>query len=465
MDDTPDLEINGTLTIEEGAYVDLSLDGLADADFSANDDFQIITVSDGISGTFGAEDQESIVHSFAFLDPGLRYDSNSISIDFDRNSATFADFAETENEQALAKVLGTGSLVSGHPVYDQVETLTVSEVQAAYNHLSGEMFATTTGTVQTLNQQVNQHILSRLSAQAGLLETENVQVAFSGKGEPERNLFRGTRLWFSGFGGIAHYHGDQNVAATDTSSGGFTAGVESELDIDARIGAAFGYFRTYLDVSDRTSKSEIDTFSGTIYGKAGFGGISVSALLSGSYNQIDSSRYTTFNALPEELAANYGAWSTVAYMEGAYRRDFLGTTVEPFAGVSLAGVATESFVESGNAAALAVESNFQSNIYSTLGLRLAKSFDFANGSRLTLSGETGWRHAFGDIVPTSTAQFASGSDSFSVSGLPLERDTLVLDAAAELELTDKLRNSISYNGQFGSRSNAHELRASVSILF
>jgi uncharacterized protein with beta-barrel porin domain len=45
-------------------------------------------------------------------------------------------------------------------------------------------------------------------------------------------------------------------------------------------------------------------------------------------------------------------------------------------------------------------------------------------------GMAGWRHAFGDVTPSSTVSFA-GSDTFTVTGVPIAKDAGVVEAGLD----------------------------------
>ena len=76
----------------------------------------------------------------------------------------------------------------------------------------------------------------------------------------------------------------------------------------------------------------------------------------------------------------------------------------------------------------------------------------------------GWRHAFDDTTPDTTLAF-SGGDRFTVSGVPLAKDTAVLEAGFELDLSDKASVGISYDGEFSSGFSDQGVRAGFKLAF
>ncbi len=136
---------------------------------------------------------------------------------------------------------------------------------------------------------------------------------------------------------------------------------------------------------------------------------------------------------------------------------------EPFAKLAYVSLATDDFTERGGAAALSAASNVVDATFTTLGLRAET--DVALGETdATLHGTVGWRHAFGS-APTSHLSFASGGEAFTIAGVPHGRDTLVLEAGIDMNLTDEATMSFAYGSQFGSGIQSHAATASLNVRF
>jgi subtilase-type serine protease len=99
----------------------------------------------------------------------------------------------------------------------------------------------------------------------------------------------------------------------------------------------------------------------------------------------------------------------------------------------------DGFTETGGVAALS-GADASSNIgYSSLGVRLASDLILSDGSVMTPHMSLAWQHAFGDMTPAVALAFAgiAGSD-FTVTGVPLASDELLLDLGAELRVSETL---------------------------
>ena len=64
----------------------------------------------------------------------------------------------------------------------------------------------------------------------------------------------------------------------------------------------------------------------------------------------------------------------------------------------------------------------------------------------------GWRHAYGDVVPSVLLGFQGGAQSFTVSGVPIDRDAFVAEAGVNYAVSSMFTVGLSYSGQFGQRA-------------
>ena len=77
----------------------------------------------------------------------------------------------------------------------------------------------------------------------------------------------------------------------------------------------------------------------------------------------------------------------------------------------------------------------------------------------------GWRHAFGDTVPLSTMQFASGGSPFTIAGVPIARDAAVIEAGLDYAISPSATLGIAYGGQFGSGVSDQSVKANFNLKF
>lgn len=141
-----------------------------------------------------------------------------------------------------------------------------------------------------------------------------------------------------------------------------------------------------------------------------------------------------------------------------------GADIEPFANAAWVSHVASGPVEAGGAAALTGTADTLNTTFTTLGVRASKEFVTGKGTKLQFAGMAGWRHAFVAGVPTSTLALAGGSP-FTVAGIPIARDALVLDAGVAAAIAPNSRLGVSYSGQIASGASSHSFRADLGVRF
>jgi len=77
----------------------------------------------------------------------------------------------------------------------------------------------------------------------------------------------------------------------------------------------------------------------------------------------------------------------------------------------------------------------------------------------------GWRYAFGDVKPKVTQSFAGSFDSFTVAGVPIDRNALVSQTNLDYAVSDMVTAGISYSSQIGRRATDNAFKGHVDVSF
>ena len=147
------------------------------------------------------------------------------------------------------------------------------------------------------------------------------------------------------------------------------------------------------------SSGSSDNYHAGIYGGGEWGAFGLRYGGAYTWHDIDITRSIAFTGFSDRLAAGYRAGTAQVFGEAGYRLGAGGVRYEPFANLAYVNLHTDGFGETGGAAALVARSQTTDTTFSTLGLR-AETTLVAGQSETTLRGVLGWRHAFGDVVPT-----------------------------------------------------------------
>ncbi|WP_287222903.1 autotransporter domain-containing protein [Mesorhizobium sp.] len=447
------ISATGAVTISGGAVA-----VIAHPDYALGTTYTIVTATGGITGTF---DGASFGDGSVFIAPTLTYDANNVYLDLAK--ASFASVAMTPNQIAAAG--GADSLGTGNALYDAILALgTASEAQMAFDAISGKIHASAKGMLIEDSRFIRDAATNRISAAFGDAGAAALPVMAYGEGGPEMVAAETDRFaaWGQAFGSWGNTDSDGNAAAFDRSTGGLLMGADGLVG-DWRVGMLGGYSHSFFDADDRQSSGDSDNYHLGLYGGTNWGAIAFRTGAAYSWNSIATKRSVAFNGFADTLSADYDAGTAQVFGELAFTMAANHFKFEPFANLAYVNVHTDGFSEKGGAAALTSQSSNADATFTTLGLRASTDLGLG-GIKASGHGTLGWRHAFGDVTPTSTFAF-TGGDAFTIGGVPVARDSAVIEAGFDLQVSANATFGLSYAGQFGAHAANNGAKANLNVRF
>jgi outer membrane autotransporter protein len=466
-----------TLDMASGSYYDVEIDA------AGNSDETIVTGLAKLDGTVrvtaaggsyspsssytilsagsleGAFDDVSI--DLLFLDPKLAYSGGDVLLNLVRNDIGFSFAGDTPNQKAAAG--GAESLGAGNPVYDAILWLTSDEAKKAFDVLSGEAYASSTSAFLQNSNLLADLTLTHID-QALSQSDEDEPLVLAYAGDDALPALPGSRrssgAWAQAYGGFSSFSGS-GTSDLDAETGGLGFGFDGMagnwlVGVMAQAGA------THQTVDALASTMDSTDYGFGIYGGRSFGPVRLSFGSLYMRHDIDTSRDVDFPGYTDSVNASYSAGTAQAFARLSYGMRLGGLSVAPFASLAYADQKTDAFTESGGPAALTSEETDTDAIFSTLGFGFGERFAVA-GSMLTLRGQLGWRHAFGND-PEDNFAF-DGSDGFGIVGTPIATDLLVAAAGVSMSLGAASALGLSYDGQIGADAASHIFRAAWSRQF
>jgi outer membrane autotransporter protein len=436
----------------------------AAGNYSPSTSYTILTATGGVSGTFAG-----VTSNLAFLNPSLTYDANNVNLLLTRNSTSFPSVGITPNQIAAAG--GVESLGAGNAVNNAVLNLSAPQARSAFDQLSGEVHASVKSALIEDSRFVRDAAINRLRSAFGAVGASSGPLAaYAADGKPVTVAATtdGLAFWGQGFGSFGSTSGDGNAAKLSRSTGGFLAGGDGVAFDGARIGALGGYSRTTFDVKDRGSSGYSDNYHFGLYGGSQWGALGLRTGAAYTWHQIDISRSVAFAGFSQQMSSRYDAGTAQVFGDLGYRIDaghsaVGGLAFEPFANLAYVNLRTGGFSEIG-APALTGRSDSTDVTFSTLGLRASTDFSL-NGMAATARGSLGWRHAYGEVTPTSLLAFAGGGSSFNIQGVPIAQDSAVVDAGFDVVVARNVSVGFSYVGQAASHAQDHDFKANLNWKF
>lgn len=408
-----------------------------DGNFASTREYTILTAN-SVQGQFA-----TITSNFAFLDPTLRYSAQDVKMLLVRKNAnSFADAAQTENQRETAN--GLDSLPADNPLHEYILTLPAGTPPAVFDSLSGELHASVASSLRGSGTRLNSlplsHLRTKLQTQTSTLPTNDQPV------------------WVEFVGNRQTLQNDGNAAQVKQHSSGVFVGGDRALDDGWRVGAALGYTDGDLSVDDRDSKADLSNYSATLFAgksfEAGVGELNVLFGTAYTWHDIDTRRNTSVAGTPQKLTADYSASTAQLFGELGYAIALSERmSIEPFAGLAWSDLRIRSFSESGGSAALSGKSSSDKQTASTLGVRTQTALSLGEVDS-QLHATLGWQHAFDDVVAHKTMAF-DGSQTFTVAGAPIARDSALIELGADVALTRATTLGLNYSGQYGDGNREH----------
>lgn len=447
---------SGAATINGGSVKVLAGTG----NYASQTQYTILTAAGGRTGTF----TDGVTSNLAFLDPSLSYDANNVYLTMTRNDTAFQNVGATPNQIAAGH--GVESLGPGNPIHDAVLNLSVPQAQYAFDQLSGEIHASVRTVMLEDSRFIRNAVNDRIRAAFNGVGASNGTVVTYVDGKPVPVAATADRLgvWGHAFGAWGDWNSDGNAAHLDRSIGGFFLGADAPVFDTGRVGAVAGYSRTSFNAKDRHSSGSSDNYHVGLYGGTAWGNLAVRAGAAYTWHDISTSRDVMFPGFAGSLKGDYNAGTAQVFGELAYTIRAGSLAFEPFADLAYVSVHTKGFTEKGGAAALTGRSANTDATFTTLGLRASTSLDLGVAA-VTAKGMLGWHHAFGTVTPDAAMRFASGSDSFTIGGVPIARDAAVIEAGLDIALSPAATLGVSYGGRFGSGVTDQSVRASFNLKF
>ncbi|MFD1489692.1 autotransporter domain-containing protein [Ancylobacter vacuolatus] len=425
---------SGTATIDSGATVEVVAQP---GRYEVDTKYAILTANGGVTGNFG-----SVTENYAFLDAALEKDETNIYLLLHYTGVDFATYALTKNQFTTATAAQT--LGAGSAVFDALVQQTATSAPGAFNALSGEAYASVGSVIQQQSVYLRDAVGARLMQS---LTAPGVSPLAYGPGPVKAQLAEGytPTLWLEGYGGWGDTYSNGNAATISNSIGGFLMGADVAVVDNARAGLFAGYSQSDFDVTGRSSSGSMDNVDIGLYAGAQFANIALRGGAAYTWHDVSMSRSVVFPGFFDATEGDFTTGTTQVFGEVGYDMEVGSFAFEPFAGLAYVNVSGASFAETGGAAALSVSTGGMDTVYSTLGLRAATTVQLG-GKTLTPHATLGWQHAFGDTSQVSTMQFFGGATPFSVTGVPIAEDALLLEAGLTYALSDTASLGASYTG-------------------
>lgn len=459
--------------------------------------YALLSADNGLDGQF---DSVSVPGDFAFLEPRLIYDADTVTLTLVRNETPLDDVAQTPDEEEVADVIEKeeSPAASGSPevpaLRDEVLVLDRTAARGALRQLAGSWLASVLSGMLEDSRFVRQAVLDHSQVQgfwsrAFYSQAERAAVdGVPGDTRSLHGLALGVNRQLSEAWQAGAFFAVQHASLRREGIGSGRVGLGA-----GGVGQGANGFDTHgADQAGSAGGQASATLQSTHFGVIAAGQWQSLRLAAGvvqSWHAVKSARRVAFGGLDDSLSGRYRAHGTQVFAEAAWpvwlhnvhppsdsgngilldqggprgRPDsFL---LEPFVRLAYVRVNAAGFDERGGAAALSVQPARHSVLFSSLGVRAEHAFKTEIGEA-RVRGQLAWRYAGGAHQPAVSQAFLGGAGHiFTSHGLPIARSAWSLDLSVTGQLSRQASLSLAYAGQLAKGSRDHGVQVSMRWVF
>ncbi|MDF2688056.1 MAG: autotransporter outer rane beta-barrel protein, partial [Microvirga sp.] len=432
----------GSAKIEGGTVRVAALPG----DYRPGSRWTILTAQGGVTGQFS-----NVTTNFAFFKPVLTKDGKNV----------YLALAATPNPAA-----------GDRPVIDPFLPVSNDDLPRVLDLTSGEPLVSATTAILAHDDLFRAAVLCRMRCSEGMPGFAMADYAADmpvskGTAAPVavRLPQRDWAMWAKAIGSWGSTDASAVSHGMERSTAGLVFGVDAGLGTPYRLGLAAGYFSTDLSMGSLGASGNVESLHIGAYGSASFDRLNLRGGLAYAHHEVDMTRSFAFTGFSGTMRSGSGVDSLQAFGEIGYEIPLSENVIlEPFAGLAHVHIASRGVLEEGSVVAVTGDVHSFDTTYTTLGARLIATIPTERGN-LTFKGLLGWRHAFGDVVPKATFSYVGDGRPFMISGAPIDKDSLVMEAGLNWEVSKKVTLNVTYAGTMGRRDQEHTVRAGLNIRF
>lgn len=458
------ITVSGVANLANGAV--LNVTKTSTAPYTPGTKYTVLTTTGGLTGTFNVSGETAVT---PFISLFGTYDANNAYLQAEQ-TRSLASVGRTPNQTATAG--GLDHLPPSSPLLAALLNLPTDDAaRHAFDQLSGEVHATISGVLMDDSRYVRDAIYARLlpafrargpagptiaivGSSAQGIRQEPALADYMPLGAVDRNAADVPRyrnaiaFWTSSYGAWGDFDGNGNAASVDRKLAGFISGMDAEIGNGWRAGLATGYAQASVGVDARRSNADVESYYLGGYSGGYIGDVVLRGGGVWTWSQIDTSRTVVFPGFFEHDAASYAANTGQIFAEAALPLTSPAVVVEPFGRLAYVHVGLGNFTESGALAGLSSSGTSEDVGYSSLGIKAASVLQVA-GMDVTPYASVAWQRAFGDLDPTTPLVFPSADIGFEVLGVPIVRDSALIQTGLTVVVAADATLGLTYSGQIG----------------
>jgi len=403
-------------------------------------------------------------------------------------SASYAQYAQTPNQQGVGKALdNSSSNPQMQPLINYLNGLSNSQLPAALDQLNpsslssmrnvsaagidtrGFNFLNRAGELRAGSHGFSSSRLSLYdptgpgeSIQPVVVSADAAQIYAMSADDP----LKPTRdnpwgVYVEGQGEFIDVRGDANTSGYHLSSGGFTLGLDRRVDESLVIGCTIGY-NTMDGALGNGGSIGVDNEQVSLYTTWFQDGLHLEGMVGGGYNSYQTSRIVGFGT--PAVGMTDGTEFT-GLLGGGYDWQEGMWSFGPQLALQYKRMDINAYDEGGSAAALHIDAQSQDSLQSRLGGRLGFHKEI-RGVIITPEVNAAWQHEYINRAISIDSHFIYGAgDTFTSSGSTLGADSIVIGLGVSVQWTPTIGTFLNYSPEFGSGYTSQKINGGVGFRF
>ena len=440
------------------------------------------TIDSGLDLIF----QESAVIEYKLLFPNPTDVVLGTSIDF-------SPAGLNQNEAAIGEAINAINLAGGSTSFAPVvaEIFKLPELQSlasAYDQLNPNIYDITTATsfnntlqyMRTLQDRMRgireSGITSRIGLQSGLmLDNYSSLLAYNGSNASLGQLLETGQhqhppsrygVWIDGFGYWRNQSAEPGYTGFDSNMAGISLGLDFLIDEKMIAGISSGYSHTDIDLDNNRGEGDIDSPFVSLYGSYFAKDFYLDTILYYARQRYSNNRNIIFGSIHDAPQSDHTGDAYSAFLGGGYNYKIDQWGLQPYASLQYIYLKESAFDETGaDGMNLTVRDRSTDGLYSQLGLRLARRYQFETGSFMP-EMKVAWSHDFDidDRLINSSFSGTPGS-AFVFRGQDVSKDAATLGAGITYALTNGLSAAVRYSADLSEDYTNQSVHGEIRYAF
>ncbi len=262
------------------------------------------------------------------------------------------------------------------------------------------------------------------------------------------------QLWGQGFGRFGNESARDGNQPFNYRIAGTAMGGDMALDDGLRLGGAFGYSNTTMDVAHEAANSDIDTTQAALYASYHLGGFFVTGALTGGWQGIDQERRVSVAGGTDTASSSTTGWLLGSNLQAGMTLAFPeGWTLQPSASVAYQHQWVEGYREHGAGAGnVAVDAHQNDALRLHAQLELARRMTFETMDVIPHL-KIGVAEQF-DLGGKADGQFSNGSP-FDIALADSNRVVGLIGLGVDVNFAGGFGTFVNYDGLLSGPGNQH----------